>query len=180
MIQQFGAEGEFMPLTLITGGARSGKSLHAERLALQLSAPQRPFYISTAGIWDGEMADRVAKHQARRADHWREDHDELDLIAALSRCQGQGARLVDCLTLWVSNLMHHGKDVETEAQALGRYLQGYPDPVILVTSEVGLGIVPENALARAYRDHLGLVNQTLGAVCDRIDLVVAGHPLRIK
>lgn len=169
-----------MPLTLITGGARSGKSLHAERLALQLSAPLRPFYISTAGIWDDEMAARVAQHQARRADHWREDHDELDLIAALMRCEGQGARLIDCLTLWVSNLMHHGQDVQAHAQALARHLQGCADPVILVTSEVGLGIVPENALARAYRDHLGHVNQTLGAVCDRIDLVVAGHPLRIK
>lgn len=169
-----------MPLTLITGGARSGKSLHAEGLALALSAPLKPFYISTAGIWDDEMAARVAKHQARRADLWREEHDELDLIAALQRCEGQGARLIDCLTLWVSNLMHHGLDVQAHAQALAQHLQGCEDPVILVTSEVGLGIVPENALARAYRDHLGHVNQTLGAVCDRIDLVVAGHPLRIK
>lgn len=167
-----------MPVTLITGGARSGKSLHAERLAL--SESPRPFYISTAAIFDAEMASRVALHQARRGENWQEEHDELDLCAALTRCHGPGARLVDCLTLWVSNLMHAGLDPATEGARLAQWLGQSPDPILLVTSEVGLGIVPENALARAYRDHLGQLNQTIGAVADRVDLVIAGQPLRIK
>lgn len=167
-----------MGVTLITGGARSGKSLHAENLAKSVGG--QPFYLFTADIRDSEMQARVAQHQARRGKDWRERHAPRDLVAGLAGCVGDGARLVDCLTLWLSNLMEDGADLAAQTTHLCRYLQTQPHEVIFVTSEVGLGIVPENALARAYRDALGLLNQQIAAIATRVDLVVAGQALRIK
>lgn len=167
-----------MAVTLITGGARSGKSLHGERLAV--ASGLRPFYLATAQIQDEEMAARVALHQARRGSAWYECAVGLDLIGALEACEGPGARLVDCLTLWLSHLMHKGQDSEIKGAELAAYLAQTSAEVVLVTSEVGLGIVPDNALARDFRDRLGLLNQQIGAVADRVDLVVAGQVLRIK
>lgn len=167
-----------MPVTLITGGARSGKSLRAETLAL--GGAGAPHYIATAQIEDPEMAARVEIHRQRRGGDWHEHQAGLDLIGALWACEGPGVRLVDCLTLWLSNLMFQARDSHAEGAALADYLRVQTADVILVTSEVGLGIVPENALARDYRDRLGLLNQQIGAVADRVELVVAGQALRIK
>ena len=167
-----------MNVTLITGGARSGKSLHAERVAQM--AEGQPCYIFTADIHDDEMADRMAAHQARRGADWQEHHAPRDLVAGLAACTGQGMRLVDWLTLWLSNLMYAGADIDTETDRLVAALSATAHNIVLVTSEVGLGIVPENALARRYRDSPSLLNQRIGHIATRVDLVVAGQVLRIK
>lgn len=168
-----------MTVCLITGGARSGKSLRAETRARAL--PGRPVYIATAEALDAEMAARIALHRARRDAHWREIEAPLDLVGALDASDGaEGARLVDCLTLWLSNLMHAGRDPEAETAALVAALGRQRAPVMLVTNEVGLGIVPENALARAFRDAAGRMNASVAAAADEAELVVAGLALPLK
>ncbi len=167
-----------MTATLITGGARSGKSLLAEARALSL--PGRPVYIATATAGDAEMEARIAAHRARRDARWTDVEAPLDLLGALTLTDGQGARLVDCLTLWLSNLMFAGRDWRAEGEALARALPSQVSPVILVTNEVGLGIVPDNALARAFRDAAGTLNQTIATACDEVILAVAGLPMKVK
>lgn len=163
---------------LITGGARSGKSRIAEGWALELEA--RPFYIATSQALDAEMETRIADHQNRRGPEWTTLEAPLDVVAALSETDGLGARLVDCLTLWLSNMMHHGIDWQAEAEALASALRDQKSPVVLVTNEVGLGIVPENPLARAFRDAQGHLNQRIAAACDEVYLAVAGYPMKVK
>lgn len=167
-----------MAAILFTGGARSGKSLLAENRTLSLSGT--PVYIATAEALDAGMAARIAAHRARRDARWRDVAAPLDLTAALAATEGQGARLVDCLTLWLSNLMAAGRDWQAEGTTLAAALQQARSPVVLVTGEVGMGIVPDNALARDYRDALGWLNQTVAAVADEVILTVAGQALRIK
>jgi adenosylcobinamide kinase/adenosylcobinamide-phosphate guanylyltransferase len=163
---------------LVTGGARSGKSAIAEARALSF-AP-RAVYIATAEARDGEMTARIAAHQARRGDNWRTQAEPLDLTGALAATDGQGPRLVDCLTLWLTNLMLGGQDWQAAGRALVAALPAQTDPVILVTNEVGAGIVPENALAREFRDAAGILNQWVAAVADEVTLAVAGLPLKVK
>ncbi len=163
---------------LITGGARSGKSLIAENWAL--ATGENPTYIATGQAFDDEMTDRIARHQARRGPEWRTIAEPLDLVDALVASDGTGPRLIDCLTLWLSNLMHHDRDWEDAVSRLAATLPRQASPVILVTNEVGLGIVPENALARAFRDAQGQLNQTIAAAVDEIYLVVAGYPMKVK
>ena len=163
---------------LVTGGARSGKSAIAEKLACA-AGPAR-VYIATAEARDGEIAARIAAHRARRGEGWTTLEAPLDLAGALSATDGQGPRLVDCLTLWLSNLMLADQDWERAADALVALLPAQRDPIIFVTNEVGAGIVPDNAVARAYRDAAGLINQRLAAAADEVYLAVAGIPLRIK
>ena len=163
---------------LVTGGARSGKSAIAERLTCE--AGSRRVYIATAEARDAEMAARIAAHKARRGDGWTTHEEPIDLASALNATDGQGPRLVDCLTLWLSNLMLKEADWETASEGLITTLSTQRDPVILVTNEVGGGVVPDNALARAYRDAAGLLNQRVAAACDEVYLAVAGLPLRIK
>lgn len=167
-----------MAITLITGGARSGKSRLAEARAREL--PGRPVYIATAEPGDAEMAARIARHRAGRGPGWDLVEAPLDLCAALAATEGRGARLVDCLTLWLSNLMLAGRDWAPEAARLTAALAAARAPVVLVTNEVGGGIVPENALARAFRDAAGLLNQQVAAAADEVILAVAGLPLRVK
>jgi len=167
-----------MAVVLITGGARSGKSRRAETRAQNL--PGRPVYIATAEALDLEMEERIARHRARRGGDWIEREVPLDLAQALTETDGGGARLVDCLTLWLSNLMHAGRDWSREADLLAETLRQQRSPVVLVTNEVGLGIVPDNALARAFRDAAGLLNQTVAAVADEVEFVVAGLPMKVK
>lgn len=165
---------------LMTGGARSGKSLLAERKAL---APfGRAIYIATAEAWPGdtEMAARIAQHQARRGDCWQNRHAPRDLCGALRGSDGDVPRLVDCLTLWMTNLLLAGADWRTETLALVDEIARQQAPVIFVTNETGMGIVPENALAREFRDAAGWMNQVVGAACEEVWLAVAGHPLRVK
>lgn len=163
---------------LVTGGARSGKSALAEGL-VQAMGP-RPVYIATAQALDEEMAARIAAHQARRGPDWTTYAEPLELARALHETDGTQPRLVDCLTLWLSNLLHAGRDWQAEAQALAGAVAAQAAPVVFVTNEVGAGIVPENALARRFRDAAGHLNQTVAAACDEVYLSVAGYPLKVK
>lgn len=167
-----------MAVILITGGARSGKSTRAETRAKAF--PGRPVYIATAEALDAEMEARIAKHRARRGTDWVEREVPLDLVPALVATDGGGARLVDCLTLWLSNLMHAERDWESEVKELADALPQLNSPVVLVTNEVGLGIVPDNALARSFRDAAGIMNQTIAAAADEVEFVVAGLPMKLK
>jgi adenosylcobinamide kinase / adenosylcobinamide-phosphate guanylyltransferase len=167
-----------MTIILITGGARSGKSTRAEARAQAFAG--QPVYIATAEALDAEMTDRIAKHRARRGSEWQERETPLELVSALHETDGGGARLVDCLTLWLSNLMHAERDWEKEAKLLAEALGRQKSPVVLVTNEVGLGIVPDNALARRFRDAAGILNQMVARVADEVEFVVAGLPMRVK
>jgi adenosylcobinamide kinase/adenosylcobinamide-phosphate guanylyltransferase len=167
-----------MPVVLITGGARSGKSRRAEARARAFSG--RPFYIATAEALDGEMAARIAQHRARRGSDWIEREVPLELAQALIETDGGGARLVDCLTLWLSNLLLAERDWSSSVAKLADVLHRQESPVVLVTNEVGLGIVPDNALARAYRDAAGIMNQAIAEVAAEVEFVVAGLPMKLK
>ncbi|MDJ0639048.1 MAG: bifunctional adenosylcobinamide kinase/adenosylcobinamide-phosphate guanylyltransferase [Paracoccaceae bacterium] len=163
---------------LITGGARSGKSRIAEGWVAK--APGKPIYIATGQAFDAEMARRIKDHQDRRGPEWTTVAEPLDLLGALERTDGMGARLVDCLTLWLSNLMHEKADWQDAARHLAMALPRQQSPVVIVTNEVGGGIVPENALARAFRDAQGHLNQTVAAAVDEVYLAVAGYPMKVK
>jgi len=167
-----------MTAVLITGGARSGKSRYAEARACAFTG--RPIYIATAEALDQEMAERIALHRTRRGPEWIEREVPLDLAQALIETDGAGARLVDCLTLWLSNLLHANRDWSQAVAELADSLCRQHSPVILVTNEVGLGIVPDNALARTYRDAAGHMNQTIARVADEVEFVVAGLPMKLK
>jgi adenosyl cobinamide kinase/adenosyl cobinamide phosphate guanylyltransferase len=166
------------PVTLVLGGARSGKSRHAEGVIADLRAPNS-VYVATAEAGDAEMRARIAEHRARRGAGWTTLEAPLDLIGALDQA-GVRPALIDCLTLWVSNLLHAGRDVAAEGERLIGALALARAPVVLVSNEVGLGIVPENALARAFRDHAGRLNQRIAAMADRVVFVAAGLPLILK
>jgi len=167
-----------MAIILITGGARSGKSVRAEARACAYAG--KPVYVATAEALDAEMRERIAKHRARRGSEWLEHETPLELVPALDATDGGGARLVDCLTLWLSNLMHAGRDWSKETTRLSDALRTQKSPVVLVTNEVGLGIVPDNALARQFRDAAGIMNQMIAQAADEVELVVAGLPMRVK
>ena len=166
------------PLTLVLGGARSGKSRHAEALVTALPRPWR--YIATGEPRDNEMAARIAEHRARRGREWQTIEAPRDLAAALATVPAGAAVLVDCLTLWLSNVMLAGADVDAEIARFERALAERTGPVVLVANEVGLGIVPENALARRFRDAAGRLNQRLADRADRVVLLVAGIPMKVK
>ena len=166
-----------MTATFILGGARSGKSARAQ--ALSEAAGETRLYIATAEALDAEMEERIARHKADRGAGWRTVETPLDLVAALEGAEAPVV-LVDCLTLWLSNLMHHGRDVEAECAALCACLARFQGEVILVSNEVGLGLVPETPLGRAFRDAQGRLNQRVAAACDVVEFVAAGLPLRLK
>jgi adenosylcobinamide kinase/adenosylcobinamide-phosphate guanylyltransferase len=163
---------------LILGGARSGKSARAEALTLGLAGDGAAVYLATSEIGDLEMGARVEAHRARRGQRWITRETPLDIVAVLA--DERRPLLVDCLTLWLSNLMAAGSDIAAESARLAEALAGRAGPVVLVSNEVGLGIVPDNALARAFRDHAGQLHQAVAAVVDRVELVVAGLPLVLK
>ncbi len=165
---------------LVIGAARSGKSRFAERLALGTGL--LPVYIATAEARDDEMAARVAAHRADRAGRgWTTIEEPLDLADALALSAGVGqVVLADCLTLWLSNLIEAGRDPDTEASALAAAIAGAAGPIVLVTNEVGAGIVPINALARRFADAQGRLNQKIASAVSDVILVAAGLPLRLK
>ena len=170
------------PITLVLGGARSGKSAYAEGLVeAHVEDHVGGIYLATATAGDAEMAERIRRHQARRGETWTTVEEPLDLIGAL-KAHGDPGRpvLVDCLTLWLSNLLAAGRDPGPETAALAKGLATVAGPVVLVSSEVGTGIVPDNALARAYMDAAGEMNQAVAAAADRVVLVTAGLPREIK
>ena len=166
------------PVTLVLGGMRSGKSEFAERL---VEAQGRGLYIATAEVLDGEMAERVRRHRERRGEAWTTVEEPLNLSGALAEHTVAGRTvLVDCLTLWLSNLMAAGRDVGAETETLIAAFPGLAAPVVLVSNEVGSGIIPENALARAFADAAGRLNQRVAAAAGRVVLVSAGLPLVLK
>jgi adenosylcobinamide kinase/adenosylcobinamide-phosphate guanylyltransferase len=167
------------PLTLVTGGARSGKSAFAE--ALLLGSGRAPVYIATAAAFDDEMAARIARHRAARAGRgWRTVEAGSDLGPALGGCGPETAVLVDCATLWLTGVMLSGGDCEAAATALLAQLAACPAPAVVVSNEVGWSIVPDNALARAFRDAQGRLNQRLAAQAGLVVAVIAGLPLVLK
>jgi len=163
-------------LTLVLGGARSGKSRYAESLTTAL--PPAWIYLATAEPHDAEMAERIAAHRSRRGAVWRTIEEPHDIAAVLAT--DEGTTLIDCLTLWLSNRMLAGADIDAEIVNLEVALAARLRPVVLVSNEVGSGIVPDNALARRFRDLQGRLNQRLAARADRVVLLVAGLPLIVK
>jgi adenosylcobinamide kinase/adenosylcobinamide-phosphate guanylyltransferase len=162
----------------VLGGARSGKSRYAEQLIAGEPPPR--IFIATAEALDAEMAERIAHHRTRRNDNWRTVEAPRDLAGALGALPAEAAALIDCVTLWLSNLLLAGADVEAEISALDQVLMQSRNKVVLVGNEVGCGIVPDNALARRFRDLQGSLNQRLAARADRVVLVVAGLPMLLK
>ena len=176
----FGAEPPCLPsVTLVLGGARSGKSRYAERLVE--GAALAGTYCATAEARDTEMAERIAAHRARRGPFWRTIETPLALAPAIVGEAAAGRPiLVDCLTLWLSNLLLAGRIPEEEASTLHRALREAAGPVVLVSNEVGMGLVPGTPLGRNYRDASGWLNQEVAALADRVVFVAAGLPLVLK
>jgi adenosylcobinamide kinase/adenosylcobinamide-phosphate guanylyltransferase len=162
--------------TLVLGGARSGKSAYALKAAE--AGGRRLVMIATAQAFDDEMADRIVRHKAERGERWRTLEAPLDLAEALAEVGADETAVIDCLTLWVSNLMYAERDVARETERLVEAMSR--TDVLLVSNEVGLGIVPENALARRFRDEAGRVNQKIAAAVDRVVFIAAGLPLVLK
>lgn len=166
-------------IILVTGGAKSGKSAWAEAWAEQNAASA--IYIATAQAFDGEMEQRIAEHLTRRGPEWTTIEEPRDLARVLDETDGGAPRLVDCLTLWLSNeMLAEDGDWRKALKDLTAALTRQSSSVILVTNEVGSGIVPDNALAREFQDAAGVVNQRIGALADQVVLVVAGQALTIK
>jgi adenosylcobinamide kinase/adenosylcobinamide-phosphate guanylyltransferase len=166
------------PVILVLGGARSGKSRRAEERVRAFGG--RPTYIATARIHDDEMRARIDRHIADRGPDWTTIEAPLDLPGALARSDGAGPRLVDCLTLWLSNLMLEGHDWEAASAALLAALPAQRSPLVLVSNEVGMDLRPENALARRFREAQGALNERVAALADEVEFVIAGLPLAMK
>jgi len=173
-------------IILVTGGARSGKSRFAEKLAC--GAGEKRFYIATAPVFDAEMAERVARHKALRAPAgWQTIEEETDLAAALKQAAAGGAEtiLIDCLTLWINNLLYREETLSEEAFAgkcaeMLRTAEEVPAQIVMVISEVGLGLVPETPLSRRFRDLSGRCSQLVAEKADQVYFVIAGISRRIK
>jgi adenosylcobinamide kinase/adenosylcobinamide-phosphate guanylyltransferase len=165
--------------TLILGGARSGKSRFAEQLVIDSGLERH--YIATGRAWDEEMRARIDQHKADRGDLWTTHEEPLDLVGQLAAIDGEGrAVLVDCLTLWVTNLMMDERDMAAEFAALAAYLPKAKARLVIVSNEVGLGIVPENRMAREFRDHAGRLHQMIAAIAADVYFIAAGLPLKMK
>ncbi len=165
-------------LTLVLGGARSGKSRHAQALAMETDPPW--IYVATAEIRDDEMLARMVKHRHERGEGWMTLEAPLDPASAIANVEQEPAIVFDCLTLWLSNLMLGGHDVDGAVTRLIATLKVRSGKAIIVSNEVGSGIVPDNKLGRDFRDLAGTVNQRFAAEADRVVLVVAGLPVRLK
>jgi len=165
-------------LTLVLGGQRSGKSCHAEGL---ISLDQGAIYVATAQTLDKEMEDRVRVHKNRRGNDWTTVEEPLDLATAILINDKAGRPiLIDSLAMWVSNLLAHDEDVEKQTLALIQAFENIKSPLVIVSDEVGLGIIPDNALARRFIDKLGTLNQLIAARADTVIFVTAGLPTLLK
>lgn len=165
-------------VTLVLGGARSGKSRHAEGLS---QGHRRRVYIATAEVTDAEMRGRIELHREQRGDQWMTVEAPLDLVGQLRGSDdAKTFILIDCITVWINNLMYHGKDVTGEVARLCAVLAKTRGRIVIVSNEVGLGIVPDNKLARAFRDEAGRANQALAQVADEVVFIAAGLPLTLK
>jgi adenosylcobinamide kinase/adenosylcobinamide-phosphate guanylyltransferase len=165
--------------TLVLGGARSGKSAFAEKLVADSGLAK--VYLATATAGDDEMKARIARHRVQRGEGWTTVEEPLALVDALTREATRGrAVLVDCLTLWLSNLMLAERDPDIEARRLTRFLGVARYPVVLVSNEVGLGLVPDTPLGRSFRDAQGRLNQIVAALVPNVVFIAAGLPLWLK
>jgi len=165
--------------TLVLGGARSGKSAFAENLLSETST--RRIYLATAEARDEEMRMRIAHHRSRRGEGWRTVEEPLALLEMLAReADGNTAILVDCLTLWLSNLIGAGRDTDAESKRLADWLRTADARTVLVANEVGLGLVPETPLGRSFRDAQGRLNQMVAAAATNVAFVAAGLPIWLK
>lgn len=165
--------------TLVLGGARSGKSRFAERLCAGSGLDK--VYVATGAAHDGEMAERIALHREQRGPSWTTLEEQIDLTGVLTReCRPDRVVLVDCLTLWLSNLLFADKDLAHETQQLADAVAGLAGPCLFVSNEVGMGIVPENRLSRSFRDAQGRLNQAMAGACRQVVFVAAGLPLLLK
>lgn len=170
------SKGQDMSTLLVLGGARSGKSRYAESLA-----KGRKFYVATAQASDEEMHQRIESHRTQRGGGWQTFETPLDLLGTLQKIDGKDRFiLIDCLTIWLSNLMLEKLDVRAEVEMLCRGLEKVKARVVLVSNEVGLGIVPANVLARAFRDEQGFANQRVAEIADEVVFIAAGLPLVLK
>ena len=175
-------------LILVTGGGRSGKSAYAQGLAEAWPGPRA--FVATCPVIDPEMSERVRLHQlARSSSDWRTIEEPLDLASAVLSAREQPVVLVDCLTLWVNNVMYAAgqqneliseADIACRCEPVLQAAHNHGGSIIFVTNEVGMGLVPENPLGRRFRDLAGRVNQIVAAACDEVILVVCGQPLKIK
>lgn len=175
-------------IMLITGGCRSGKSAYAQQMAESL--PAKRLYVATAPVTDEEMRQRIERHKLARRDRgWETVEEQIDLVGVFERHREHHVVLVDCVTLWVNNLMYRAEqesreldeaDVAKQCEAMLDAVEACPGTAIFVTNEVGLGVVPENATARRYRDLIGRANQVIGARADTVTLVCCGIPLHLK
>ena len=170
--------GSLPALSLVIGGARSGKSTFAEGLVTATPRPRR--YIATAEAWDDEMCDRIARHRQDRGADWLTVEAPLDLAAALAKAEPGEVVLVDCATLWLTNHMLADHDLNAKTGELLTALASCAAPVVMVSNETGWGIVPENALARRFRDEQGRLNQRLAAQAGLVVTVIAGLPMVLK
>lgn len=163
-------------LTLVLGGARSGKSAHALSLA-----PAPHLFIATGEALDAEMAERITRHKAERGGDWKLVEEPLDIGSAIRTHAAPGQTIVvDCLTLWLSNLMHHQRDIPEATDALIREAREAPGAIVFVSNEIGLGLSPMESLSRRFRDEQGRLNQNIAAICERAVFVAAGLPLVLK
>jgi adenosylcobinamide kinase/adenosylcobinamide-phosphate guanylyltransferase len=165
--------------TFILGGARSGKSRFAENLVTTSGLERH--YIATGRAWDDEMQARIDQHRADRGPAWTTHEEPLDLTERLAAIDSEGrAVLVDCLTLWLTNLMMEGRDIASRSAALAAFLPQAKARLVIVSNEVGLGIVPDNRMAREFRDHAGRLHQMIAAHADDVYFIAAGLPLKMK
>ena len=164
--------------TLVLGGARSGKSRLASEFALE--SCKSPTYLATAQALDLEMAKRIAKHREDRGEHWDTVECSIEIVAALTELESADTVVIDCLTLWLSNLMHNEKSCDAEIDKLCEYIRKSQQRMIFVSNELGLGLVPETELGRSFRDLQGQLNQAVAVVVDEVYFVAAGIPLKLK
>ena len=168
-----------MTCLFVLGGARSGKSRYAQARAEAVDGV--PMFVATAQAYDAEMAERIARHQADRDSRWTTIDAPLALPAAIATHAGAGrVLLIDCLTLWTSNVMLAEHDMDAATGALVAAIHAAPGALVIVANEVGLGIVPDNALARRFRDYAGRLNQRVAAAADEVVLIAAGLPIKLK
>jgi len=165
-------------LTFVLGGARSGKSRHAEAIVEACAPPW--IYVATAQAFDGEMSARIAQHRARRGQHWQTHEVPTDLASFLADVPEGMPLLMDCATLWLTNVMLADRDVDAECRRLVDVLRRPRGNWVVVSNEVGSGIVPENALARRFADEAGKFNQAIAACANSVLLMVAGIAMRVK
>lgn len=171
-----------MSVTLILGGARSGKSAYAQKAAERTAAEagRPPLLLATAEAFDDEMRDRIARHQAERGDGWRMREAPLDLADAVRALTAEDVVVVDCLTLWLSNQMLHDRDLPAAVDDLAQALAACPATVWVVSNEIGWSLVPDNPLGRRFRDEAGRLNQRIAAIADVACLIVAGMRLELQ